>query len=473
VTAVGAAPSSHEALRATLRDGGLPDPAVDDWIAGEPKAPGEFGEDRRRYAAFWALARALIEGLPEKPARKPAEEKAAEAILERARASRASFLGVHAEEVYAAVTDDFSRFVRVEDLVFAVADAFPGLTPTRAEIAKESGALQRDKDGLEIDQGLLLAHILGCERSGLHLCHAMLLPRPGSEEHLQKFTVDGAIDLGPVRVERRGVAACLTAANPRYLNAEDETTLDWMEIAVDIAILDHATKIAVMRGDEVDHPRYRGQRIFGAGINLTHLYRGKISFLWFLRRDLGYVHKMFRGVARPDALPDDVQGAGIEKPWIAAVDNFAIGGHCQALLVMDYVLAAADAFMTLPARKEGIVPGVANLRLPRFVGDRLARQLVQYERRLDCDSPGGRLICDEIVAAAEMDASIDRVIAGLTTSGAVGAIANRRAFRVGAEPIDLFRRYMAVYAREQAYCHFSPALIDNLERYWDARNRPG
>jgi thioesterase DpgC len=72
-----------------------------------------------------------------------------------------------------------------------------------------------------------------------------------------------------------------------------------------------------------------------------------------------------------------------------------------------------------------------------------------------------------------MEASIDRIVAGLTTSGAVGAIANRRAFRVGGEPLDLFRRYMAVYAREQAYCHFSPALIANLERYWGAQNRSG
>ena len=53
--------------------------------------------------------------------------------------------------------------------------------------------------------------------------------------------------------------------------------------------------------------------------------------------------------------------------------------------------------MTLPARKEGIIPGAANLRLPRFTGDRLARQLIQAERRLQCDSAEGRLICDEIV----------------------------------------------------------------------------
>jgi thioesterase DpgC len=135
------------------------------------------------------------------------------------------------------------------------------------------------------------------------------------------------------------------------------------------------------------------------------------------------------------------------------------------------VLAASDAYMTLPARKEGIIPGAANLRLPRFVGDRIARQAIMYGRRLDCDSPEGKMICDEVVPPAEMDAALDRVIDGLTSSGVVSAASNRRAFRVGQEPLDLFRRYIAVYAREQAHCHFSPALIANLEKHWNAQNR--
>ena len=63
------------------------------------------------------------------------------------------------------------------------------------------------------------------------------------------------------------------------------------------------------------------------------------------------------GLRDPDLPPDEWTGSTIEKPWIAAVDGFAIGGGCQHLLVMDYVLAASDAYMTLPARKEGIIPG--------------------------------------------------------------------------------------------------------------------
>jgi thioesterase DpgC len=92
-------------------------------------------------------------------------------------------------------------------------------------------------------------------------------------------------------------------------------------------------------------------------------------------------------------------------------------------------------------------------------------------RRLDCDTPEGRMICDEVVAPAEMDATLTRVIASFTDSGVVSAAGNRRAFRVAQEPLDLFRRYMAVYAREQAYCHLSPALIANLEKNWNAAIR--
>jgi len=313
--------------------------------------------------------------------------------------------------------------------------------------------------------------VLASELAGTHLCHAMLLPCEKTAEFLPRLARDGAVDLGPATVERKGKAVHLTMRNPRFLNAEDETTLDLTEVAADLAILDEGSQIAVLRGGPVEHPKYRDRRILGAGINLTHLYLGRIPYVLFMQRDLGYLHKIFRGVARPDAVPDDVHGAGREKPWIAVVDAFAIGGHCQLLLAMDFVIAADDAYLTLPARKEGIIPGFANLRLPRFVGDRLARQLIQYERRLECGSAEGRLICDEIAPADAMDAAIDRAVDGLTSSGAVGAVGNRRAFRITQEPLDLFRRYAAVYAREQAYCHYSPALIANLERYWNAQTR--
>ena len=407
--------------------------------------------------------------MPEKSARPAAQEQAAEAIWARARESRDRFLRAHARAVYGAVTHRMARFVRVEELLFAAADAFPGLVPKRAQIAAEKDMLQRDKDGLEIDQGILLSHIFAHTACGRHLCHAMLLPRPETCERLSELTARGVIDFGAAAVSRLGRASLVEMKHPRFLNALDNTTLDAIEAAVDLAILDPATAIAVLRGGFVDHPKY--SRVFSSGINLTRLYRGEISYLFYIKHILGFENKILRGLARPGSPPDEATGSTTEKPWIAAVDAFAIGGGCQHLLVMDYVLAASDAYMTLPARKEGIIPGAANMRLPHFTGDRIARQAIMYGRRIDCDSAEGRLICDEVVPPQDMDDALARVIDGMTNSGVVSAVANRRGFRVVQEPLDTFIAYLAVYAREQAYCHFSPALIDNLERYWDARNR--
>jgi thioesterase DpgC len=445
--------------------------AAASWSAARPAVTKDFQHDADLHSKFWLKGYELLGALPEKPKRSSAEVRAAETILRTGRESRETFMLRHAGAAYAALTRKQSAFVRAEALAYEAAKLVPGLTPTREQVAAESQKPQSAKDGIEIDQGIFFANLLMQPDCGTHFCHAMLLPKPESVARLPELIAKGEIDFGTAAIERRGKASYVTLKNPRFLNAEDDATLHNVETAVDLALLDPATEVAVLRGDTVDNPKYAGKRLFCTGINLTHLYRGMIPYLWYVTREMGFVNKFLRGLAVADRSPDEIAGGTREKPWVAGVEGFAIGGGCQYLLTMDYVVAASDAYMTLPARKEGIIPGAANMRLPRFVGDRIARQAIMYGRRLDCDSAEGRMICDEVVAPAEMDAALARVVSGLTDSGVVSAASNRRAFRVSEEPFDTFRRYMAVYAREQAYCHFSPALIGNLEKHWNAQAR--
>ena len=367
--------------------------------------------------------------------------------------------------VYNELTERCTKFLRVDELCRLAAQKDPQL-PSESALAEEAARPLNAKKGLERAQGAFVAEVLADPAAGTHLCHAMLLPLPESRERASEFERTGRLDLGGASVERMGKAAVVTMQNPRFLNAEDETTLRPLETAIDVALLDTKSEVCVLRGGKVEHPRYAGQRLFGAGINLTHLYQGKIRYLWYILRDLGLVNKLYRGLALPKASPE-VDSR--EKMWIGAIEGFAIGGHCQVVLTLDYVLAAERAYMTLPARKEGIIPGAANLRLDRFVGARIARQAVLAELRIECDSPQGRLVCDEIVS--DMDSGLARTVERLTGAGVVSAAGNRRAFRISEEPLDSFRRYMSVYAREQAHCHLSPALIANLERNWNAATR--
>jgi thioesterase DpgC len=363
-------------------------------------------------------------------------------------------------EVYEELTEGCRRRVRIEQLVYDAAEQYPDRLPTRAAMEAERARPLAAKEGLERAQGRFLAEILGDPRTGRHLVETMLEPLPEALARLDEFRATGSIDLGPVHVTRDGASGVLELTNPDYLNAEDGSTLGPTECGVDLILLDPTIEVGVLRGGVVEHPRYAGQRVFGSGINLTHLYQGRIDFLWYLVRDLGYVNKIYRGLA-----------TGVEKLWIAAVENYAIGGACQLLHVVDHVIAARGSRLYLPARREGIIPGASGLRLPRFVGDRAARQAIISGREWVAGEADADLLCDEVVALEAVDRAVEARAEALTSSGLINAAANRRAMRVGQEPLDLFREYMSAYARDQADCHLSETLVRNLENHWPARER--
>jgi (3,5-dihydroxyphenyl)acetyl-CoA 1,2-dioxygenase len=429
---------------------------VASWVAAAPAgALGSFEADASATTAFLERGESLLGDLPAAPERDERERDAAAAVGAALPDARERFLAAHAERIYELLTDELSTPLRLDALLDRAAGRFPGLVPDAAMLAAESGRPLADKDGAEIAQGQLLAHVLASPRAGTHLLRAMLRPTASALERLDDFRASGELDLGTVLVRRDGRVGTLELRNPPHLNAEDDTTLRATETAVDLILLDPQIEVGVMRGGVVDHPRYAGRRIFGAGLNLTRLYRGQIPFLFFIVRDLGYVNKIYRGLG------------DIEKVWIAGVETYAIGGACQLLHVMDHVIAERGARLYLPARKEGIIPGASPLRLPRSVGERLARQAIMSGREFVAGAPEADLICDEVVEAGEMDAAIARRAELLTSSGLVNAAANRRAMRAGQEPLDLFRTYMAGYARDQAQCHFSPELVRNLEQHWN------
>lgn len=449
----------------------LPQALIHTWLAAQAEL-----DQRADYApdigAAWASAqpflragRALLQCMDERAQRGPAEETAAAHIGGRMRAAQTRFLRAHAEQAYRAITRDYGSFVRVADLLQAASARYPDLLSAPASAADPQPLARRQRDGSALDQGIFLSEILRHPRAGTHLIQAMLRPTDEALDRLAAFQRDGAADLGVARVERRGAAGYLYHANDRYLNAEDEVTTHALEVGVDLILLDPQIQAGVVRGDVVTHPKYHGRRVFNAGLNLTHLYDGRIAFPFFITRELGYMHKIYRGLAGDEPWSPG-QAPTAEKPWIGAVEAFAIGGGCQVLLILDHVLAEEGSFFVLPAAKEGIVPGVANLRMARFIGGRAARRCILFDQRMAADSPEGRLLCDAVVPRGEMDAAIERAVATLTQSGLVSVASNRKLLRLAEEPLAAFQSYMAEFARDQAECYQSPALVRNLEHSW-------
>lgn len=393
-------------------------------------------------------------------------------LHQQARTVRDAFFARYAKDMYDSLTAGRTKHLRVVELVYGAAEKYPGLLPPRQLIDQER-ALQRQsaKDGHEIDQGLFLSHVFADQDCGNHLIHAMLRPKREAEEKLAEFKRAGFADLGAATVRRNGFVGEVTLTNSKFLNAEDDMATSALETAVDLVLLDDQIKVGVLRGGHVDHPKYHGKRVFNSGINLTHLYYGRISFLEFLiERELGLVNKMYRGLWLSDFYHELLE-CFVEKPWLAVVDQFAIGGGCQILCVMDRVIAEPGSYFNLPASKEGFIPGVSNLRFPRLVGIQLARHGIFFEKAFPAETPEGGMICDEVVPSDKMDEAIARNTAQMIRGGYVSTIGNRKALRVGQEPLSAFRHYMAVYSRQQSLCLYDQDLIDNLERIWEPEKR--
>ncbi|MFC6016158.1 (3,5-dihydroxyphenyl)acetyl-CoA 1,2-dioxygenase DpgC [Plantactinospora solaniradicis] len=415
---------------------------------------------RQSLAGAAARTEAVLARLPEVAHRSPEQRADAAAAHAAVRDLRCAFLDRHAEAVYSELTAGMTRELRLDELCAAAAAAFPGLVPGRDALAMERGRRQAHKEGYEIDQAIFVSSVLRLPTSGGHLLAAMRRPTPRALGLLDGFLRNGDADLGSVRLERRDGTAHLTMCRDDSLNAEDNRQVEDMETAVDLALLDPAVEVCVLRGGEMTHPRYRGRRVFSAGINLKALHAGEIGLIDFiLRRELGYVHKLARGLHVGGGWWLPPTG----KPWIAVVDGFAIGGGAQLLLVADHVIAASDAYLSLPAAQEGIVPGAANYRLTRCVGSRLARQVILLGRQIRAVESDARLLVDEVhVSGDELDEAVRRSVERLRGAAVV---ANRRMLLAAEEPLDAFRHYLAEFTLQQASRLYSDDVISKVGRF--------
>ncbi len=433
-------------------------------------APDYFQKDAHQARKIYEAGESLIASWPVKHRRDVLQARAADRVKSLLRKTRNVFAHVYTDFIFDRITVGYSRSIRPEELVYQAAEIAPGLCPTRKEVEVDARLALSQKEGVEIAQADFLSAVFSRRDAGLYLIHSALRPLPQSLEMGEKLRRDGELNLGTAQVERRLPHGCLLYSNLQHLNAEDDGTVIPLETGVDLILMDPEIEVGLLRGNRVEHPKYRGRRVLSSGLNLTHLYHGKISYLFYIIRELGFVNKIHRGLTTGDFDPDGPEDT-LEKPWIAALEAFAIGGGCQILLVVDYVIAEEGSYFNLPARKEGIIPGVSPIRFPRFVGERAARQGILFDATFPVDSPEARGVINEVVPRERMEEAIDRAVGKLTGAGLISAGANRKAIRVGQESRDELRQYMALYCREQANCHFSPALISNLERHWDARNR--
>jgi enoyl-CoA hydratase len=90
----------------------------------------------------------------------------------------------------------------------------------------------------------------------------------------------------------------------------------------------------------------------------------------------------------------------LEKPVIAAVNGFALGGGCELAMACHIRLAAPNAKFGQPEVKLGLIPGYGGtVRLPRLVGRGIALELLLTARMVDAEEAARIGLVNRVVPA--------------------------------------------------------------------------
>jgi len=215
-----------------------------------------------------------------------------------------------------------------------------------------------------------------------------------------------------VILEREGAIAILTVNRPKALNALDALTFDEIEAAVNEVGNDSEIRVLIVTGS--------GDRAFVAGADIPSLKELTSAHEGALLSRRG--QEVFDGIER------------LEKPAIAAINGFALGGGCELALACDIRIAADTAKMGLPEINLGLIPGYGGTqRMPRLIGKSRAKKIMFTGDMVDASEALRIGLVDEVVPLAELMVSAKSLAAKLAAKAPIAIALGKRAVNEGME----------------------------------------
>jgi len=206
-----------------------------------------------------------------------------------------------------------------------------------------------------------------------------------------------------ILVETRGPVTLVTINRPQSLNAVNKQVLEELIAAFAAFEADPGQHCAVITGS--------GDKAFVAGADIKEM--ADMPAVDFYKDD--FFSRWTSHLVN-----------AVRKPWIAAVNGFALGGGCELAMMADFIIASEKAKFGQPEIKLGVLPGMGgSQRLTRAVGKSKAMDMCLTGRMMDAAEAERSGLVSRVVPHEELLETALKVAAEIAAMSPLAAIANK------------------------------------------------
>ena len=225
-----------------------------------------------------------------------------------------------------------------------------------------------------------------------------------------------------ILVEQRGAVTLITLNRPQALNALNTQVLEDLIVAFAAFEADPSQRCAVLTGS--------GEKAFAAGADIKQMADMSTAEFYstdFFSRWTSHIVKAVR------------------KPWIAAVNGFALGGGCELAMMSDFIIASDNAKFGQPEIKLGVAPGMGgSQRLTRAIGKAKSMEMCLTGRMMGAVEAEATGLVARVVPLADLLADALKTAETIAAMPPLAAMANKEmvnaAFETTLEQGILFER---------------------------------
>ena len=163
------------------------------------------------------------------------------------------------------------------------------------------------------------------------------------------------------------------------------------------------------------------------------------------------------------------------KPWIAAVNGFALGGGCELAMMADFIIASDNAKFGQPEIKLGVAPGMGgSQRLTRAIGKSKSMEMCLTGRMMSAEEAERSNLIVRVVPQADLIADVLKTAATIASMPPMATIANKEmvnsAFEMTLDQgLIVERRIFQILTASEDKAEGMAAFIEKREGQWKGR----